>query len=96
MVSSCQLNDVDERVDRLLLLVEAMWELTKEQHRLSDQHLADKLVELDEADGTADGRRTPTPMDCRSCGSKVTAGLPACQFCGTPVPAGEPDPFTQL
>lgn len=84
---------VDERIDRLVLLVEAMWSLLQEQG-YSDEQLAEKLMELDGADGTIDGRRTPAPSTCRSCGSKVAAGLRACQFCGTPLPEdGSADPF---
>lgn len=94
MRSTMKLNDVDERIDRLLLLVEAMWALLCEKG-LTDEELAAKLVELDELDGVADGRRTPAPADCLACGSKVAAGLTACQFCGEPLPA-EPDPFAAL
>jgi hypothetical protein len=93
MSSSLHKIDIDERIDRLTLLVEAMWSLLREQG-LSDDDLAARLMELDQSDGTMDGRRTPAPSTCRSCGSKVAAGLPACQFCGTAVPAAEtPDPF---
>lgn len=87
--------DVDERIDRVVLLVEAMWAVLRE-HGVSDEDLAAKLMELDQSDGTIDGRRTPAPSTCRSCGSKVAAGLPACQFCGTEVPHQDEDPFTSL
>ena len=91
-----KLNDVDERIDRLLLLVEAMWALLKEQG-FSDEELADKLAELDAVDGTGDGRHTPKPSDCGACGSKVAAGLRACQFCGTALPqTSAPTPFDSL
>ena len=92
--TSFELNNVDERVDRLLLLVEAMWSLLREQG-LSDDQLIARLVELDEADGVNDGRHTPLPSDCPSCGSKVAAGLSTCQFCGTAVPT-RPGPFDGL
>ena len=84
-------NELDERIDRLLLLVEAMWSLMREQG-FSDEDLMAKLVELDEADGVADGRRTRQPSVCRKCGSKVAASLSACQFCGQAL-TSEPGPF---
>ncbi len=94
LTSTMKFNDVEDRIDRLLLLVEAMWALLREQG-LSDEDLATKLVELDHADGVPDGRRTPIPATCASCSSKVAAGLTACQFCGHPV-ADDPDPFSNL
>ena len=95
MSSHLRMIDVDERIDRVVLLVEAMWAVLRE-HGVSDEDLAAKLMELDQSDGTMDGRRTPAPSTCRSCGSKVASGLPACQFCGTEVARREDDPFEQL
>jgi len=93
MTSHMRMIDVDERIDRLTLLVEAMWSLLREQG-LTDEDLAARLMELDQSDGTLDGRRTPAPSTCRSCGSKVAAGLTACQFCGTAVLSDTPpNPF---
>ena len=77
--------DLNARVDRLLLVVQAMWSLLEEQG-LTDEQLIAKIQELDLADGITDGRLTVSPTDCLSCGSKVAPGLAACQFCGTPVP----------
>lgn len=86
-----KLNDVDDRIDRLLLLVEAMWSLLRDQG-YTDEELAARLAELDAADGTSDSRRTTLAQDCRECGSKVAAGLAACQFCGAATPT-QPGPF---
>ena len=73
---------LDDRVDRLLMVVEALWSLLREQG-LSDEQLAARIKELDLADGSIDGRRTHPATVCRSCESKVPAGLPRCQICGT-------------
>jgi hypothetical protein len=83
--------DVDERVDRLLLVVAAMWSLLEETG-LSVEQLEERIRRLDEADGSADGRLTKPPVTCGNCGAAVPGELSACQFCGTPVP-GEHDPF---
>jgi hypothetical protein len=96
MRHSVKLNDVDDRIDRMLLLIEAMWSLLKEQG-FTDEQLAGRLAELDHGDGVGDGRRTPQTSDCRECGSKVAAGLTACQFCGAAVAAHlAPGPFDAL
>ena len=76
------LSELDARVDRLLLVIEAMWSMLKEQG-LTDEQLAARIAEIDSSDGATDGRRLPPAMTCRSCGSKVMGGLPRCQICGT-------------
>jgi hypothetical protein len=81
--SAAGIEALDERIDRLLLVTEALWTLLKE-HGHTDEDLAALIRRLDEADGTADGHRSPAPHTCASCGSKVAAGLPKCQICGTP------------
>ncbi len=73
---------LDERVDRLLMVIEAMWSLLKESG-YTDEQLAARIKDIDEADGASDGRRITPPIVCRSCESKVPAGLPRCQICGT-------------
>src|SRR5688500_14836984 len=69
------LSERDARVDRLLLVLEAMWSMLKEQG-LTDEQLAARLAEIDNSDGVADGRRVPPSVTCRSCSSKVMGGLP--------------------
>ena len=76
------LEELDARVDRLLLVLEAMWSMLKEQG-LTDEQLAARIAEIDSSDGVADGRRMIPTVTCRSCGSKVMGGLPRCQICGT-------------
>ena len=91
--SSEDLFGVEDRVDRLILIVAAMWSLLEEQG-FTEAQLLERIRSLDEADGTADGKMTPQASVCRECGAKVGPGLKACQFCGTPVEAAaQPGPF---
>ncbi len=84
---------IEDRVDRLTLIVAAMWSLLEEQG-LTEEQLHERIRALDEADGVPDGKMTPQPTTCRSCAAKVGAGLAACQFCGTAVAAtAQPGPF---
>ena len=76
------LAELDSRVDRLLLVLEAMWSMLKEQG-LTDEQLAARIAEIDSSDGVVDGRRVVPSVTCQSCGSKVMGGLPRCQICGT-------------
>jgi hypothetical protein len=79
-----EIHDVNERVDRLILVVDAMWSLLKDTG-WTDEMLAQRLRELDLADGVEDGRRTPRPRTCGGCGSMVEVGRTSCAFCGVSV-----------
>jgi hypothetical protein len=87
-----QLGDLNDRIDRMLLVMDAMWGLLKEQG-FSDEQLMERIKALDSADGTPDGKRTPTPIACPKCGSMISAGRATCAFCGAASPAG-PDPLS--
>ncbi len=70
-----------------------MWSLLEETGLTSDQ-LHNRIRTMDESDGVSDGKMTPRPTVCRSCGAKVSPGLTACQFCEAPVDAkAQPGPF---
>jgi hypothetical protein len=81
-----EFHDVNERVDRLILVVDAMWSLLKDSG-WTDEQLKERLTQIDLVDGVEDGRRTPTPTRCTKCDSMVQAGRATCAFCGVPVAA---------
>lgn len=85
--------DLHDRIDRLILVVAALAELLEEAGLVDEDRLAERVRELDEADGTVDGKRTPKATRCRQCDSAVAPGLTSCQFCGAPV-ADEDAPAT--
>jgi hypothetical protein len=77
-------SDIDalnERVDRLVLVTEALWTLVKKDGH-TDEELASLIIELDGSDGHADHRKVGSPMTCENCGSKVPVGFTKCQICG--------------
>lgn len=78
----------DQRVDRLLLVVEAMWSMLRE-HGHTDEELGLRIEELEKS------RAARTTITCRSCGSRLPADLPRCQICGTETGA-KPDPLGGL
>lgn len=84
--------DLNERVDRLILVIDAMWSLL-EEGGYTDAQLIERIQHIDAADGQVDGRRTPIAADCATCGAKVAPGLPNCQFCGTVVIDSGADPL---
>ena len=90
--SQGELFDINDRIDRMLLVIDAMWDLLKEGG-YTDEQLVERIKALDEADGTADGRRTAVPVMCPQCSSMISPGRETCVFCGAPSPA-RPDPLS--
>ena len=88
--STNRTGDIAARLDRLVLVVEAMWSMLEESRRTQEELLV-KIAELNQMDGTEDGVRIAQPETCPSCKPKVGSTLRICQFCGTDV--GDPDPF---
>lgn len=73
------------RIDRLLLVNEAIWDLLATKSGLTTDDLATRVAELDNIDGESDGRRQAKASDC-ACGAKVNPKSPTCVFCGAPQP----------
>ena len=98
VAAGAQKNDVYElhdRVEKLTLVVAAMWSLLEDQG-LTEAQLMERIEQIDAADGTPDGRITHPPVDCTGCGAKVPAELPACQFCGAGIEGGGRNPFAPI
>jgi len=83
-------NQVDARVDRALLTMEAIWVLVRDRLGLTDEQLADKVVELDLNDGQLDGKVRRPPLQCPTCHRTTIRRLSSCIYCGTDI---MPDPF---
>ena len=83
------IHDTNERIDRLLLVVDALWSILKERG-YTDEQLAERIRALDAADGTIDGARTPRPRPCPNCDSMVEPGRTTCAFCGATVDGSGP------
>lgn len=86
-----------QRVDRLALVAEAMWELLSERTGITMDELLARVREIDARDGTVDGRHGIAPdapvTRCPACQAVVPRGRKDCQFCGAVVPGREVDPF---
>jgi hypothetical protein len=85
--------DLEDRIDRLTMIIQAMWSLIEEQG-ITAGDLQARVDELDGRDGAVDGRMTPRATTCPECGAKVGHGAGTCQFCGHDV--GDPSPFAGM
>ena len=95
MPTKVDLRDVNARVDRLRLVVDALWSLLEDNGYTAEQ-LKDRIEQIDSSDGVVDGRRRPNVRECPECGTKVPSDLAACQFCGTVVAGQKADPLTGI
>lgn len=86
------MEDLVERVDRLTLVVEAMWSMLEADGHTEDE-LQARISELDASDGSEDGVNIARPRTCPNCNAKVGARMSTCQFCGVDI--GEADPFAR-
>lgn len=80
----------EDRIERLLLLADAMWELLSERAGVTDEELAAKVREIDARSGEVDGRRPRTIRRCTSCQAAVEHGRGTCAYCGAAAPGSTP------
>jgi len=75
---------VEERMQRLALIVEAMRQSLATGGLLSEAQLLQKVAELDLSDGVADGRNVPPVLQvCGKCGCSQTGQHRFCVSCGS-------------
>jgi hypothetical protein len=73
---------LNEKVERLSLACQAMWELLREQHVLTEEQLMAKMREIDARDGELDGKITVDIVRCPSFGLKTFTDERRCRGCG--------------
>ncbi len=75
------LTRIEDRLERLLLINQAMWELLAERTELGEQDLVDKIREVDLRDGVEDGKMT-TVLECPKCRRTMSQRHKRCLYCG--------------
>ena len=80
---SSRVEDVDERVDRLALVIEAMWSLLEDSGFTAD----DLNARIEKLSSQIKQAMQPTTSQCPACEAMVPRGHEMCQFCGTKVEA---------
>lgn len=81
-VSDRAVDRVEVRLEALLLLTDAVWELAGERLGLTEADLLAKVAEIDARDGTVDGRRVSLPRRCSQCRAAISNDRATCAFCG--------------
>ncbi len=81
-----ELRIMQEKFDKLVLIDMAIWSLLQEKTGLTDEDLAQRIQDIDLADGVADGKITRTKeagQKCGHCGRVVSQRHRRCLFCGS-------------
>lgn len=73
-------------IERLLMIVQALWEIIKENELVDDEELMRKIQDIDMRDGVLDGRvaKTANPQ-CPHCRRTLIGRHPFCLYCGQAV-----------
>lgn len=74
---------LESNLAKALLINEALWELIRDKHHLTEDDLNNKLYEIDMRDGQLDGKnQRNTAVPCPKCNRTVSARHATCLYCG--------------
>ena len=74
-----RIDEVEARIEKVLMINEAMWELARERLQLTDQQLDAAVTAIVERRAM---ERAAGPRRCPSCQAAVPNDMARCQFCG--------------
>ncbi len=84
---------IEQRLDRLSLACQAMWELLRDSTNFEEQDIFTKMEEVDLRDGVADGKMSDPIIHCPNCGRKGSSRRRLCLYCGEPQASSENSAF---
>ena len=74
---------LEDRLDKLTLICQALWELLKERGEFTEEDLAVKIREIDLRDGKADGKISKQIKRCPKCDRVMSPRHQKCMYCGS-------------
>lgn len=80
--ASTDVRHLEERLDRLALVCEAMWALVRTRTDLTEEDLMDMVKQVDLLDGSLDGKAARTVKVCSACGRAMSKKHSRCLYCG--------------
>jgi hypothetical protein len=80
--SNASVQQLEARVDKLVLVCRSMWELVRDNTSLTEDDLMNKVLELDLRDGVADGKMQQGVQKCAHCGRALSPRHARCLYCG--------------
>lgn len=79
--SKADISGVELKLNRLVLLNQAIWSLVKQQTSLNEADLMHEIKRLDMLDGRLDGKSAETKK-CSQCSTVLAVGAMSCYHCG--------------
>jgi hypothetical protein len=85
--ASTDVEILEDEVERMYMVIEALWGMVKESGKFTDDDLIERVAEIDLRDGKLDGRASEktAPPICPSCSRTMKRHRPQCLYCGTMV-----------
>lgn len=80
--SKADISSLEKKLDRVVLLNQAIWSLVKLQTNLTESDLMQEIKRLDMLDGQLDGKIVETKK-CSKCSTILAASADSCYQCGT-------------
>ena len=80
--SKANASSLERKLDRVVLLNQAIWSLVKLQTNLTESDLMQEIKRLDMLDGQLDGKIAETKK-CSKCSTILAASAVICYQCGT-------------
>ncbi len=80
--SRSELDNLQDRFEKLKLVTMAMWTYLKEQKGLTEENLVQRVKEIDMLDGSADGKLKLGVKKCAKCNRSLNPKFEKCQYCG--------------
>ncbi|MCH9672641.1 MAG: hypothetical protein K0U93_14475 [Gammaproteobacteria bacterium] len=77
-----RMGQIEQRVDRLALAAQALWELLRDSTSLTEADVFMKMEEVDLRDGKLDGKIGKEVSQCPGCQRNVSSKRTSCVYCG--------------
>ncbi len=70
------------KLEHLSLACQALWELLRDHTKFEEEHILQKMQEIDLRDGVRDGKIGSRPLDCPACHRRANSARQTCLYCG--------------
>jgi hypothetical protein len=74
-----RIDELEDRIEKVLVITEAMWELARDRLQLTDEQLDAAVLAIVDRQNL---ERAAGPRRCPSCQAAVPHEMARCQFCG--------------